>query len=167
MDLSKHIHALRDQWLTGCLAQSYVEFTSGAARGGNCNDFARELVDVLEEAGVENVCDFELANFQVEEPGALFEQAGRPLDRQLLSTHWPKVQPTQGLGWDDLERLAEDAGWDTGTHAWVVHEQRHYDCECPQGVDNFLELPFFERAIASWKEEKQATPARVARRPGP
>ncbi len=167
MDLSKHIHALRDQWLAQGRAQSFEEINSGAARGGNCNDFARELVDVLEEAGVENVCDFELANFQVEEPGALFELAGRPLDRQLLSAHWPKVQPTQGLDWNDLEQLAEDASWDTGTHAWVVHEQRHYDCECPQGVENFLELPFFQRAIASWKEEKQAAPSRAARRPGP
>lgn len=181
--LSENIRELREQWLTQGDAESYEEINSGAARGGTCNTFAQQVLDairghedLLEASDVElanfqvhkdflEASDIELANFQVEEPDGLYETEGRPLDRELLKTHWPQVQPTQGLSWDDLEQLADDAGWSSGTHVWVVHQKRHYDCECPEGVANFLELPFFQRAIASWKLDREAAPA--PRRPKP
>ena len=166
MDLSKHIEELRNQWLAQGKANSFEEINRGAARGGNCDTFARQVLEGLR--GHENFAgasDIELANFQVEEPDEMFETEGRPLDRELLKTYWPRVQPTQGLDWSDMEQLASDANWSSGTHVWVVHQQRHYDCECPEGVENFLELPFFQRAIASWKSEHRADPTRSARRP--
>ena len=161
MDLSEHIQELRNRWLAEGKAHSFEEINGGAARGGNCNDFARQVVDgVQKQVGLTDACDIELANFQIADPDEPYEVEGRPLDRELLKTYWPQVQPTQGLSWEDLERLAADASWGTGTHVWVVHAQRHYDCECPEGVDNFLELPFFQRVIASWKLEREPAPAR-------
>lgn len=32
-------------------------------------------------------------------------------------------------------------------HCWVRFRGRHYDAEAPQGVNNFLELPIFKRAM--------------------
>lgn len=34
-----------------------------------------------------------------------------------------------------------------GVHYWLVFNHRHYDAECLQGVDHFLDLPFFQRMI--------------------
>lgn len=31
-------------------------------------------------------------------------------------------------------------------HVWILFERKHYDAECIDGVDNFLELPIFQRA---------------------
>ena len=31
-------------------------------------------------------------------------------------------------------------------HVWILFEGKHYDAECIDGVDNFLELPIFQRA---------------------
>lgn len=30
-------------------------------------------------------------------------------------------------------------------HTWVVFEERHYDAEVPEGVDDWRDLPFFQR----------------------
>lgn len=39
--------------------------------------------------------------------------------------------------------------WDSpewpGGHAWVSWEGRYYDAECPEGVTDWKELPFFVR----------------------
>jgi hypothetical protein len=32
-----------------------------------------------------------------------------------------------------------------GYHCWMYHENKHYDAECPDGVENFFDLPFFRR----------------------
>jgi hypothetical protein len=34
----------------------------------------------------------------------------------------------------------------SGGHCWVFLEGKHYDSEVPQGVENFFDLPFFQRA---------------------
>lgn len=31
-------------------------------------------------------------------------------------------------------------------HFWVEYKGKHYDAECPDGVDNFLDLPIFQKA---------------------
>ena len=44
---------------------------------------------------------------------------------------------------DDLQIL-EDGGGGV-VHTWLVCDGRHYDAECPEGVDDYRDLPFFER----------------------
>lgn len=156
MDLSKHITEVMHEWLTNDSAWSAQEINSGGARGGNCADFAKDVLARLAKTPyAEKVWDVDLANFQAPEEGV---EEGRPLDRSLLAEHWPAVKPTQGLTWKDLDRLSQDAGWSSGIHVWLVHGDRHYDAECPQGTENFLELPFFERVISEWKRACQAQP---------
>jgi hypothetical protein len=137
-------------WLTARWATSAAQINSGQASHGNCDTFARAVGERLKRSGVqaEALWDVSLASFLMEDEN---DEAGRPLDRALLAQHWPDVRPTQDLTWADLERLSDAAGWDGGTHVWLTWEGRHYDSECLQGVTNFLELPFFERALKGWK----------------
>lgn len=43
---------------------------------------------------------------------------------------------------------AEDFGvrLKTGLHSWVWWNQWHFDAECPEGVEDWRDLPFFKRA---------------------
>lgn len=45
----------------------------------------------------------------------------------------------------DQEELAHRLGG--ATHVWINYKGRHYDAEAPRGVDQFLELPFFQRYL--------------------
>lgn len=36
-----------------------------------------------------------------------------------------------------------------GSHCFVEYEEKYYDSECPDGVDDWKELPFFVRAIGN------------------
>ena len=133
---------------------------------GSCIAFAKAVLSRLEETGWSTtaVFDVELANFlELEE-----DMDGGVLDRALLAQHWPAVQPPAGLTWEHLEQLAEEADWRVGTHIWLTFEGKHYDAECPDGVANFLELPFFSTGIRDWAMEKGLMPAaRALKRPRP
>lgn len=47
--------------------------------------------------------------------------------------------------WDDELR---DDGWEDGSHNIIIFEGRFYDAECSEGVDNWRELPYFERVAS-------------------
>ena len=146
------------RWLAEKLAESGEHVNSGAAPGGCCSDFADAVAENLggvraaDALGVEQLG---IDNFHV--VNATFDE-GRPIDRQLLARHWPKVLPPEGLSWDDLDRLSEDAGFSSGTHVWLTMDGLHYDAEAPEGVENFFELPFFRRVVAAWVVERNAAP---------
>lgn len=110
-------------------------------------ELGREFCDEigLEELGIDNLMESE-----DDEPTVM--------DRALLAEHWPLVVPPEGLGWDDIDALAAAAGFSCGTHEWLVLDGRHYDAEAPDGVDNPFDLPFFQRVVAGWLEERDAAP---------
>ncbi len=37
--------------------------------------------------------------------------------------------------------------WHPGDHAWIYYDKKHYDCERPDGVDEWYELPYFKKFI--------------------
>ncbi|MGY3582267.1 hypothetical protein ACVIGB_000808 [Bradyrhizobium sp. USDA 4341] len=156
--LSLAIRSTLQQWLSVGSALDGQQINSGAARGGCCSDFASEVLKelggvlVADRLGIETL---DIGNFQVSDDD---DVDGRPLDRELLRRHWPKVIPPGELDWGDLDRLSEDAGFSGGTHVWLALNGRHYDAEAPEGVENFLELPFFQRVVASWIAERGWTP---------
>ncbi|MFF2532467.1 hypothetical protein ACFVS2_26730 [Brevibacillus sp. NPDC058079] len=39
-----------------------------------------------------------------------------------------------------------------GYHVWITDNKRHYDAECPLGVTNMFELPFFKRYYSQIKK---------------
>ena len=152
------IKATLQDWLREGLASDGQQINSGAARGGCCSDFAGA---VLAKIGGPRAADalgvdvFGIDSFQVADAA---DSDGRPLDRALLSQHWPQVVPPNELTWDELDRLAEAAGWSGGTHVWLSFGGLHYDAETPDGVENFLDLPFFRRVVATWIAETGAAP---------
>ncbi len=152
-DISSAISNIRDHWLSTGLAESMEQAHRGEAPGGSCITLVRELNTRLREGGFD-LSDFhtvDLASFQVY---CEDDDEGRPLDRKLLKKHWPNVQPSHGLDWNMIDRLSDDAGWNSGTHMWSTFQGKHYDGECPEGVENFFELPFFQRCIVGWLEDK-------------
>jgi len=116
---------------------------------GYCDGFCSDVADHLGiPAGAEEPFELGIDN--------LMESDGDEptiMDRALLEAHWPDIQPPEGLDWDDVDRLAADAGFSSGTHVWLCLDKRHYDAEAPEGVGNPFDLPFFKRVVASWLEE--------------
>ncbi|SOC26355.1 hypothetical protein [Thalassospira xiamenensis] len=138
-----------NEYLESGLANSAMQINSG-----QCIDFADELCG---QSGLESIS---AEAFQVVDPSLddgdhrKFEE-GRPLDRRLLAEDWPEVVPPPGMDWDSLDEWAADIALSGGHHVFLVHDAKlFFDAECPEGTPNFLELPFFQRLIQSWKEEK-------------
>ena len=42
-------------------------------------------------------------------------------------------------------------------HVWVYLDGKHYDSECPEGVDTPLELPIFARFLETLSEKERKT----------
>jgi len=125
------------------------EVNRGAHPLGCCSDFVSAVYERL--GGPDAAYALGISEIGIE----AFMAAGR-MDRELIAASWPKVKPPEGLDWDGLDRLAEDADFSPATHEWIVCYGIHFDCECPDGVENPFDLPFFKRAIASWQIENAA-----------
>jgi hypothetical protein len=157
--LTAAIQQTVQQWIDKGLTKHPKDINCGMAQGGCCDDFVSDVYETLggQDVAYDEMGLSELGIDNLMIPDEDFTE-GRPFDRELLAEHWPNVQPTQGLTWDDLDQLSEDAGFFTGTHVWITVGGRHYDAECPEGVDNLFELPFFERVIESWNADRAMKP---------
>jgi len=106
---------------------------------GLCEDFALEVIKQARTAGLSgdftDLCNEDLMcglNGEVDESDVW--------DWPMLAEHW-KASPPAGLTADDMNALH------FGSHVWVAHEGRHYDAECPDGVESPFDLPIFRRTI--------------------
>ncbi len=91
---------------------------------GECEEFAEEILRRVPNFwNCTSVCN---ENFQ---------NADGSWNVPLLQRYWPHVQ-SQGM--DDIF---------FGGHVWLTAGVYHYDAECPEGVINFFDLPFFQRYI--------------------
>jgi hypothetical protein len=117
-----------------------------AINNGSCKEFA---LDVLDTMGGETHDTYIVWN------GSLMigASANRPWegawDTEFISVKWG-IAPPHGLSWSELNQIP------FGNHVWVVHRDRHYDAECPEGVDDFFLLPLFRKYIASFLAETQS-----------
>lgn len=100
---------------------------------GECESFAHDVIEALGGAsdGFEAWWGDQLS---VDGQGGGWDV---PLVRELF----PASLPTHGLSWDDV-------GDAVPAHCWIVLGGRHYDAECPDGVDNLFELPLVRRVLA-------------------
>ena len=50
-------------------------------------------------------------------------------------------------GYSDIltEICSEAFNYDLPGHVWIVCNKLHYDSECEQGVENYMDLPIFKR----------------------
>jgi hypothetical protein len=145
--LEDTITQTRDDWLYGNDFDA-ADINSGAHPRGCCSDFVSAVYARFggpSEADDLGVTEIGIDGFMVDRGDGVLK-----FDRGLIERHWKQILPPQDLSWDDLDRLAEDASFNAGTHEWMMLKAEHYDAECPQGVSNFFDLPFFRRVIASW-----------------
>lgn len=104
---------------------------------GECENFAQDVVSQVYGGNV----------YGVEE----FQTSAGGFDWGHLTKEW-NIAPPEGFSATDIDALK------LGGHLWVIQRirsasyhtvtNRHYDCECPEGVDSFFELPFFKRQLA-------------------
>lgn len=100
---------------------------------GLCDDFAAAIQERLPQVLVIGVEEFM--------KGDDGDPAGADgFDWSLLSS-WG-ISPPEGLTRSQVDQLG--LGW----HVWVTHQGRHYDAECPEGVESFFDLPCLRRQIA-------------------
>jgi len=135
--VSECVRALRTEYLTDGLAPSYFEINNGL-----CEDFAEEVVRRLgaEHGAVPSL--FSLGGEQLWKT-----DDSEDWDDALLSGYW-RISPPEHFTWAMLNEVG------FGGHVWVTFERRHYDAECPDGVDSLFELPLFRRYIVCYLRER-------------
>jgi hypothetical protein len=123
-------------------------FDAQMVNAGNCDLFASGLLRRLGRT-VPLLDERDIGDFLMEESED--EDEATLLNRERLERDYD-YQPPEGMTWEDLDDLALFCCWSSGTHVWVSDGTRHYDSECPEGVDNFLDLPIFKRHIDTWRQ---------------
>ncbi len=73
----------------------------------------------------------------------------KPIDinKGLCDTFALEVIKRMGGYSSEITDQATDFDTDLPGHFWLEYKGRCYDAECPQGVNNWLELPMFARVI--------------------
>lgn len=67
-----------------------------------------------------------------------------PADINLHYCQYVAETVVEQLDADVEVEIVEDGGRGF-VRTWIVHDGRHYDAECVEGVSEYLELPFFRR----------------------
>lgn len=110
---------------------------------GLCDDFVRGVMKYVKgNFGYDmirsnTVFDYETAQFC--DDGML--------DIDLVTKHWKIKLPPHLMNEDFYI-------WFSGcTHVWIYHESsdKHYDAAAPEGVDVFIDLPFFKGNIEQYE----------------
>jgi hypothetical protein len=136
--LTEAIKALAAKWIAEGEAPSAYEINNGL-----CEDFAQAVIGQFggETDGLSMYWGDELSA----------DGEGYEWDVELLSEHYPASKPTHGLDWADIRG-------DIPNHAWIILDGRHYDAECPEGVDNLFELPLVRRGMEYFAARKAPAP---------
>lgn len=153
--MSKSAHSSKVCKLVLGLRDEYLEQGAASAweiNEGQCEDFACELVTLLQANGFGTAEDIGVSEFLQFDPND-DNDYGYPFDRDNLEKRFPGFTPPGDLSLDDLDHLSFNRSFSPGTHVWVLHEGKHYDAEAPDGVASFMELPFFQRCVRHWIEE--------------
>jgi hypothetical protein len=130
------IQSIRNRYIEEKLVNSYYDINNGL-----CTEFAEDVINLLggetdELYGITN------CNFTKDSNSHIYNW-----DERLLEDYW-NISPPLDLSWDDLRNIY------FGDHYWIVYNKRHYDAECPEGVDNFFNLPIFKRTILKYNKTK-------------
>lgn len=127
-EISLIILRMRDQYLITHELDCYEHINCGL-----CVEFAEEVDSEL-------ICDVLTNDHFVTEREDSDGWNGDEND--MWSEEWLKVYgsiPPSPYTIQDLTSLIK------GYHCWMYHENKHYDAECPDGVENLFDLPFFRR----------------------
>lgn len=133
MDISVTITQMRDRYLAEGQARHAYYINDGL-----CENFAADVIEAF--AGSETDDHFMVGgeNFMTEDD---------EWDWKLLKKHW-KIQRPEAFTADEFDSIP------FGHHIFIVSDRRFYDAECPNGVDNFFELPLYRRSIVHALQQK-------------
>jgi hypothetical protein len=135
--IAEAIKALRAEYIAHGAAPSYYEINNG-----QCEDFAEEVLARLQAThgrheDLFTVCN---ENFYMTDDSERWDSA-------LLKRHWNFTLPEK-FTWNLLNEIG------FGLHVWLTSGGRHFDAECPAGVDSFFELPIFKRCLVENLRER-------------
>ncbi|MGF7535287.1 hypothetical protein AAGG74_16670 [Bacillus mexicanus] len=132
-DITVLIRELRSEYIKNGLANNYEEINCGL-----CNDFAEEI-----EYRFNGTVEILSNDHFVEEREGLDGWNGDEQDKWVKK--WLKVYDSMPPYPLTVEKLTDEI---RGYHCWVYSDGLHYDAECPEGVKNMFDLPFFQRYLA-------------------
>ncbi|MBC8737188.1 hypothetical protein F6X40_10245 [Paraburkholderia sp. UCT31] len=124
--LSDGIRRLRKDFIKARQAASFYQITNELSR-----EFASQLEFSLQELPGNALWAVSNGNFMLDEDR---------WDLLLMVQDWNIDEPA-GIDWVGLHQIR------FGEHTWVACGKRHYDAECPDGVESFFDLPHFRRYI--------------------
>lgn len=132
MDVTRAIIEVRDEYLRARRAASAWEINNGL-----CSEFARDVLGML--GGMDGrVIPVWTGDLMIG-PDPESPVLGR-WDPLLVQRKWG-ISPPAGLGWQEIDAMH------LGNHIWLASGGRHFDAECPHGVEDFFYLPIFRRRI--------------------
>lgn len=135
--VSAAIKALRDEHIAAGRALSYFEINNG-----QCEAIAEEALARLQATHGRREDLFTVCSHNF----FMCDDSER-WDAELLHRHWG-IAPPEHFTWKTLN----DVGF--GYHVWLTSGGKHFDAECPDGVDSFFELPLFKRCIVCYLRER-------------
>lgn len=135
-NMSNIIFNLREEYLSKGLAKDFQEINCG-----QCVDFADEVESLCWEASSLSNDHFILER---EDSDGWNGDEQDKWDEDWLK-HYGSLPPEPYTVKDLTDKIK-------GYHCWIYFEGKHYDAECPEGVANMFDLPFFQRYL---KEEEE------------
>ncbi|MCA1064759.1 hypothetical protein QTG56_24445 (plasmid) [Rossellomorea sp. AcN35-11] len=135
-NISVSIYQLREEYIESGRAKTYQEI--------NCGD----CVDFAEEIEFRHSSSISLSNdhFILETEGS-DGWDGDETDQwdEVWLSEYNSLPPEKITVPELTEKIK-------GYHCWIYFENKHYDAECPEGVENLFELPFFQRYLNHQEE---------------
>ena len=110
---------------------------------GHCVEFAQYIILNLFGKETNSAYCVNIANFMCgidKDPNK-----NEIFDEKMLQGYWNISEVP--------EEFKKPNIFHTGSHSWAVIHKRFYDAECPKGVDNFFDLPWFIRIKEKIKRE--------------
>ena len=132
LTMEEAIRQFRDEFLEEYAyedCQTYQDINNGY-----CEEFVNEFEYNYRDQFGDELTSFAGPEFCLENEDLCWRW-----DVELLEAHWPNIKPPYGLTWEETQLFAEYY------HCFLSYQGRFYDAECPEGVENFFELPNFER----------------------
>jgi len=143
--LTATIKVLRDDYATEKTSAGYAEINNG-----QCSSFAWDTLNLV--CQITNKYDPQISVVSTED--FVLDQDRESeyeikWDENLLTSK--SISPSNGLTWKQLNSIH------FGYHVWLEFGGKYYDAECPEGVENFFELPLFQVYIKTYLEEQNKT----------
>jgi hypothetical protein len=121
INISYHIKKLREEYLINSKSLNcYADINKGS-----CWNFATEL-----EEEIQRIYDTDI-EFYID-PDEMQKMGEWTID---LMKQW-NIKLPRYIKWDEIPKKY---------HVWVYYNGKHYDAECPEGVESFLDLPIYKR----------------------